>query len=238
MATKLPPLLCELHTHTTWSDGELSPRELCDLYGRAGFDVLAITDHTTPEGCVQEAQLPRLPRGARRRGRARPPPLRPARYPRARTDLRRRRPGASGSRARDRSAPFRRRRGRPRTGFARRTRAWGGACRRPPVLTRRGAVGLARRRRRSRRDPERFGPLVDRFELFNRDTLFAWVAEAALPAVASGDVHGPQHLETLEDAAPVRQGGSRGRRLPALAAACVPGAGQPGAGSASAGGLS
>ena len=41
MATKLSPLLCELHSHTTWSDGELTPRELCDLYGRAGFDVLA-----------------------------------------------------------------------------------------------------------------------------------------------------------------------------------------------------
>lgn len=47
MATKLEPLLCELHAHTTWSDGSLTVRELCDLYGRAGFDVLVITDHTT-----------------------------------------------------------------------------------------------------------------------------------------------------------------------------------------------
>lgn len=47
------PLLCELHAHTTWSDGELSPRELCDLYGQAGFDVLAITDHTTSDGHVR-----------------------------------------------------------------------------------------------------------------------------------------------------------------------------------------
>jgi PHP domain len=39
------PLLCELHAHTTWSDGVLSVPELVDLYGRAGFDVLAITDH-------------------------------------------------------------------------------------------------------------------------------------------------------------------------------------------------
>ena len=46
MRTKVEPLLCELHAHTTWSDGSLSPRELCDLYGRAGFDVLAVTDHT------------------------------------------------------------------------------------------------------------------------------------------------------------------------------------------------
>jgi predicted metal-dependent phosphoesterase TrpH len=40
-----PPLLCELHAHTTWSDGELSLRELTDLYGRAGFDALCVTDH-------------------------------------------------------------------------------------------------------------------------------------------------------------------------------------------------
>jgi len=39
------PLLCELHAHTTWSDGALTPAELVDLYGSAGFDVLAITDH-------------------------------------------------------------------------------------------------------------------------------------------------------------------------------------------------
>jgi predicted metal-dependent phosphoesterase TrpH len=37
--------LAELHAHTTWSDGELGPAELIDLYGRAGFDVLAVTDH-------------------------------------------------------------------------------------------------------------------------------------------------------------------------------------------------
>ena len=49
MATKSSPLLCELHAHTTWSDGDLTVRELCDLYGRSGFDVLAVTDHTTRE---------------------------------------------------------------------------------------------------------------------------------------------------------------------------------------------
>jgi 3',5'-nucleoside bisphosphate phosphatase len=38
-------LLCELHAHTTWSDGALSVPALVDLYGAAGFDVLAITDH-------------------------------------------------------------------------------------------------------------------------------------------------------------------------------------------------
>jgi histidinol phosphatase-like PHP family hydrolase len=58
MATKLAPLLCELHAHTTWSNGALTVRELCDLHGRAGFDVLAVTDHTLAEGHVQEAGFP------------------------------------------------------------------------------------------------------------------------------------------------------------------------------------
>jgi hypothetical protein len=45
MRVRVSALLCELHAHTTWSDGELSLRELVDLYGRAGFDVLCVTDH-------------------------------------------------------------------------------------------------------------------------------------------------------------------------------------------------
>ena len=41
-----PFLLCDFHTHTTWSDGRLTIRELIDLYGQTGsFDVIAITDH-------------------------------------------------------------------------------------------------------------------------------------------------------------------------------------------------
>jgi hypothetical protein len=39
------PLLCEFHAHTIWSDGELSLGAVIDLYGRAGFDVLCVTDH-------------------------------------------------------------------------------------------------------------------------------------------------------------------------------------------------
>ncbi len=38
-------LLCDLHTHTTWSDGKLSVTELVDFYGQRGFDCLCITDH-------------------------------------------------------------------------------------------------------------------------------------------------------------------------------------------------
>lgn len=38
-------LRCALHAHTTRSDGELAPRHLARHYARAGYDVLAITDH-------------------------------------------------------------------------------------------------------------------------------------------------------------------------------------------------
>ncbi len=38
-------LRCALHAHTTNSDGELAPTLLARHYARAGFDVLAITDH-------------------------------------------------------------------------------------------------------------------------------------------------------------------------------------------------
>ncbi len=38
-------LRCALHAHTTESDGEMPPASLVEHYERAGFDVLAITDH-------------------------------------------------------------------------------------------------------------------------------------------------------------------------------------------------
>jgi len=44
------------------------------------------------------------------------------------------------------------------------------------------------------RDWRRLRSRVDRWELFNRDELFGWVAERGLPTVASGDFHRPEHL--------------------------------------------
>ena len=38
-------LRCALHAHTTNSDGELAPKLLAEHYERAGYDVLAVTDH-------------------------------------------------------------------------------------------------------------------------------------------------------------------------------------------------
>jgi hypothetical protein len=40
-----PWLRCALHAHTTESDGDLPPAALAAHYERAGYDVLAVTDH-------------------------------------------------------------------------------------------------------------------------------------------------------------------------------------------------
>ena len=38
-------LLSDLHIHTTFSDGTTPIEEVVKIYGEAGFDVIAITDH-------------------------------------------------------------------------------------------------------------------------------------------------------------------------------------------------
>jgi predicted metal-dependent phosphoesterase TrpH len=38
-------LLCDFHIHTKYSDGSIELRRTVDLFGQAGFDVIAITDH-------------------------------------------------------------------------------------------------------------------------------------------------------------------------------------------------
>ncbi|GAQ94377.1 hypothetical protein TAGGR_1557 [Thermodesulfovibrio aggregans] len=38
-------LLCDFHIHTKYSDGSMELRKVIDIFGQAGFDVIAITDH-------------------------------------------------------------------------------------------------------------------------------------------------------------------------------------------------
>jgi predicted metal-dependent phosphoesterase TrpH len=38
-------LLCDFHIHTKYSDGSLELRKVIDIFGQAGFDAIAITDH-------------------------------------------------------------------------------------------------------------------------------------------------------------------------------------------------
>ena len=54
---------------------------------------------------------------------------------------------------------------------------------------------------------DELAPLVDRFELFNRHTLFDWVAVAGLPAVATGDFHQLSHLCTWKTLLPCAKDG-------------------------------
>ena len=64
------------------------------------------------------------------------------------------------------------------------------------------ADASVRRTARFAADTDVLAPLVDRFELFNRHTLFGWVAEAGLPTVATGDFHRPEHLATWKTLMP------------------------------------
>ena len=41
------PLLCDFHIHTNYSDGKLTVPEVIDFYGSRGFDCICITDHWT-----------------------------------------------------------------------------------------------------------------------------------------------------------------------------------------------
>jgi hypothetical protein len=202
MPTKPSPLLCEFHAHTTWSDGELTPRELCDLYGRRGFDVLAITDHTTREpGHVEahnfDAYLAELDSEAERARRLYgllvlpglelthddPDPARSAHAV------------AVGLRS-----------------FVGVTdglenalalaREHGAALIAAHPYTVEQAIDSTRGTAAFAARSGELGPLVDRFELFNRDTLFDWVAELGLPSVANGDFHRLEHLATWKTMIP------------------------------------
>jgi predicted metal-dependent phosphoesterase TrpH len=198
------PLLCELHAHTTWSDGVLSIRELVDLHGRSGFDVVCVTDHVVGAGD------PYL----RDRGRALDEASWEAYADTIFDEAERARalydllviPGAELTE------------NDPDPARAAHALALGLSEFVPledglvPALTaarRRGAVIVAahphddspvppgtRVTRRFWRELDRLRPLVDRFELFNQNRLFAWVALDDLPAVAGGDFHVDEHLYT------------------------------------------
>jgi predicted metal-dependent phosphoesterase TrpH len=201
MPTKPSPLLCELHAHSTWSDGALTLRELCDLYGRRGFDVLAITDHAPRErreihAGTYDAYL-RSIRAEALRARELydllvvpgleltyddPDPLRAAHAVaiglRSYVDV------AAGV----------------ETALAA-ARAHGAALVAAHPYSPDQLAGATRGTAAFGARPE-LHALVDRFELFNRHTLFSWVAAAGLPTVATGDFHRLDHLATWKTLLP------------------------------------
>ncbi|HEX6490839.1 MAG TPA: PHP domain-containing protein [Gaiellaceae bacterium] len=202
MATK--PLLCELHAHTTWSDGGLSVRALVDLYGRAGFDVLAITDHV-----VRSDQADFEQNDATLRSERFSVYLEEIEAHAERALLRYRMlviPGLELTY--DDPDP---RRAAHTLALGLRSfiglggdldAALGAAAAAGAVLiaahpyTLAAAGAAARTTARFAEEPEWAAASVHRFEVCNRHDFFDWVAQARLPVVASGDFHRPEHLET------------------------------------------
>ena len=45
--------ICDLHAHTSFSDGSLTPTELVDLAIDSGLSAIALTDHNTIRGCEE-----------------------------------------------------------------------------------------------------------------------------------------------------------------------------------------
>jgi hypothetical protein len=200
-------LLSELHAHSTWSDGVFSVPALVDLYGGQGFDVLCITDHVhaADDPCADsgipparlEDYLAEIEREAERSFAEyglivvpgveltfndEDPDL--AAHALA-IGLRTWAPLEDGLerallRARDAGAAL----------VA--AHPTGPASPETP----RGAT------RRFWTELDELGGLVDRFELINRHDAYAWVAEARLPAVATGDFHRFEHLFTWKTLLP------------------------------------
>jgi 3',5'-nucleoside bisphosphate phosphatase len=201
MRRKVEPLLCELHAHTRWSDGALTLPELVDLYGTSGFDVLAVTDHV-----VRRDPSDGLPFGVHAGNHPDYLAEIVAQAERARRDydllvlpgleltyddsdpLQAAHAVAVGARAfvgLDDGID---------AALVRAREAGAALVAAHPYDEVPGKLRPARPTQRFSRDWRELRPLVDRWELFNRRELFAWVAEQGLPAVASGDFHEPAHL--------------------------------------------
>ena len=200
------PLLCELHSHTTWSDGTLSVHELVDLYGMAGFDVLCVTDHvvraddpTGPmiDGTTYDAYLETIAEEAERALETYGLLLIPG------VELTDSDPDP------DRAAHA------LAVGLDRLVTLDDGLPAALREARAAGAVTIAahphsseqdsipgRTTRRFSREPDRLRPLIDRYELINRTEVFSWVATQGLPGVASGDFHMRSHLETWKTVLP------------------------------------
>ena len=55
MQTERASSVADLHLHTTYSDRELTPKDLIDLAVERGLKTIAVTDHNTTDG-LTEAQ--------------------------------------------------------------------------------------------------------------------------------------------------------------------------------------
>ncbi len=210
MRSRRTPLLCELHAHSTWSDGELMLRELVDLYGRNGFDVLCVTDHVArtddawhrPDRSVWSAArfdeyLLAVEHEARRArleyGLVVIPGLEltyddddPLLAAHAVAIGLRSFVGVDGGLERALTD----------------ARAAGAALIAAHPYAPSAAGGAPRQTARWAAEGYALSDFVDRWELVNRRDFFPWVAEAGLPGVAVGDFHRHEHLATWKTLLP------------------------------------
>ena len=198
-------LVCELHAHTRWSDGSLTLPELVDLYGDAGFDVLCVTDHVVAgeehvhagnHAAYLAAIDVQAARARERHGLLLLPGLEltddhedPAEAAHVVAVGLRRFVGLE----------------RGLDAAVIEARAAGAALIAAHPYTPEQAAAAQRATTRFAVDRAWAAEAVDRFELFNRHELFGWVAEARLPAVASGDAHEVEHLHTWKTGLPCEQ---------------------------------
>jgi predicted metal-dependent phosphoesterase TrpH len=192
-------LLCELHAHTTWSDGYLTLSEVVDLYGRNGFDVLCITDHTVRQDDPMTSAVD------------------PWTWPAYATSVRSEAERAASEYGLlvllgleltdnredpDQSAHA------LAVGLDCFVSIEGGLVPALEAANEQGTAVIAahpysdvdattlRPTRRIWRERDALRGLIHRYELFNRRETFAWVAGEALPAIASGDFHRPENLDS------------------------------------------
>jgi 3',5'-nucleoside bisphosphate phosphatase len=204
-----PSLLCELHAHTTWSDGSLTLRELIDLYGHAGFDVLCVTDHVLreddpwwpPEACVHEANFGSyLAAVEAEADRARAlydllvVPGLELTYNHLDPDLAAHAVAVGLREFVSLDAGF-------VDSLLAGRRAGAALLAAHPHGADGDSVPL-RSTRRFSREWEALAPLVHRAELFNGRDVYSWIAGAGVPAVASGDVHARDHLSSWKTLLP------------------------------------
>lgn len=204
MRNRVQPLLCEFHAHTTWSDGRFTVPEIVDLYGSRGFDILCITDHTvrTDDPWFDPSAWPNRGVGRDRHAAYVAELTLEARRARTLYDLVVL-PGVEltyNDRDPDEAAHA------VAVGLTRFVSVDDGIAEAMETARAAGAALIAahpfddepwaNRSRITRRfavDPG-LRSLAHRFELFNRTSLFGWVAREGLPVVANGDFHQTEHI--------------------------------------------
>jgi predicted metal-dependent phosphoesterase TrpH len=208
MRPRTTPLLCELHAHSTWSDGALTLLELVDLYGRNGFDVLCVTDHVGRTGWEDPRWQVTGPSSFADYLLAVEHEARRARLAYGLLVV----PGLELTY--DDDDPLR---AAHALAIGLRTfvgmdegleqalataRAAGAALVAAHPYAPSAALGAVRATARWAAEGHELADHVDRYELVNRKDVFPWVAQAGLSGVATGDFHAHQHLNTWKTLLP------------------------------------